>query len=104
LSVEQAMQRYDFGAAYDAIEAFVETLSGWYLRLSRSRAWSSGPSEAKRACYEVLHASLDTMVHVIAPFMPFVAEVLNEALGSRQSVHLAAWPVARPEWIDEQLA
>ena len=29
------MERYDFGAAYDAIETFIETLSGWYLRVSR---------------------------------------------------------------------
>ncbi len=35
LSVEGAMERYDFGAAYDAIEAFIETLSGWYLRGGR---------------------------------------------------------------------
>ena len=47
LSVEDAMERYDFGAAYDAIETFIETLSGWYLRLSRSKAWSSEPSAAK---------------------------------------------------------
>ena len=84
LSVEGAMERYDFGAAYDAIEAFIETLSGWYLRLSRSKAWSSGVSPAKAACYEVLHLSLDTTARVVAPFMPFVAEALYQSLGSRR--------------------
>lgn len=104
LSVETAMERYDFGAAYDAIETFIETLSGWYLRLSRSKGWARETSPAKVSCYEVLHLSLETTARVVGPFMPFVADTLYEALGSRQSVHLADWPTARPEWTDERLA
>ena len=84
--------------------AFIETLSGWYLRLSRSRAWASGDSPAKSACYETLHLSLDSTVRLLAPFMPFVAEALYQALGPPQSVHLADWPRARPDWIDDGLA
>jgi isoleucyl-tRNA synthetase len=84
--------------------AFIDTLSGWYLRLSRSRVWGSGDSPAKRACYEVLHLSLDLAARLMAPFMPFVADALYRALGSRQSVHLADWPDARPQWRDDQLA
>jgi isoleucyl-tRNA synthetase len=98
------MAEYDFGASYDAIEAFIETLSGWYLRLSRSKAWGSGHSPAKAACYEVLHLSLDAVARLLAPFMPFVAEALYQALGSEQSVHLADWPDARPDWTDDALA
>jgi isoleucyl-tRNA synthetase len=104
LSVEAAMERYDFGAAYDAIETFIETLSGWYLRLSRSKAWGSETSDAKVSCYEALHLSLETTACVVAPFMPFVADTLYQSLGSRQSVHLADWPGARPEWTNEGLA
>jgi isoleucyl-tRNA synthetase len=103
-SIESAMAQYDFGAAYDAIETFIETLSGWYLRLSRSKAWGSGYSPAKVACYEVLHLSLDSTARLLAPFMPFVAEALYQALGSEQSVHLADWPDARPHWTDDRLA
>ena len=76
------MAEYNFGASYDAIEAFIETLSGWYLRLSRSKAWGSGHSPAKAACYEVLQLSLDVTARLVAPFMPFVAEALYQALGS----------------------
>ena len=102
--VEEAIERYEFGAAYDAIETFVETLSGWYLRLSRSKAWSEESRPEKLACYEVLHASLEAAARVVAPFMPFVADALYAALGSQQSVHLADWPAARPEWRNESLA
>jgi len=104
LSVETAMERYDFGGAYDAIETFIETLSGWYLRLSRSKAWGSETSDAKISSYEVLHLSLETTARVVAPFMPFVADTLYQSLGSQRSVHLADWPAARSEWTDEGLA
>jgi isoleucyl-tRNA synthetase len=36
--------------------------------------------------------------------MPFVAEALYRSLGSSESVHLADWPLAHPDWIDERLA
>jgi isoleucyl-tRNA synthetase len=103
-SIESAMAEYDFGGAYDAIEAFIEMLSGWYLRLSRSKAWGSGNSPSKAACYEVLHLSLETTARLLAPFIPFVVEALYRALGSVQSVHLADWPDARPQWTDDRLA
>jgi isoleucyl-tRNA synthetase len=104
LSVETAMDRYDFGAAYDAIEAFIDTLSGWYIRLSRSKAWNGATPDAKVSCFEVLHLSLGTTARIVAPFMPFVADRLHQSLGSEDSVHLADWPAARPEWTDEALA
>ena len=91
-ALESAMARYDFGTAYEAIETFIETLSGWYLRLSRSRAWASEDSPAKRACYETLHLSLDSTAVWLAPFMPFVADALVSGARSRSSVHLADWP------------
>ena len=103
-ALESAMTRYDFGTAYDAIETFIETLSGWYLRLSRSKAWASGDSPAKTACYETLHLSLDATARLLAPFMPFVADALYQALGAGRSVHLADWPRACPEWVDNDLA
>jgi isoleucyl-tRNA synthetase len=103
-SLESAMARYDFGEAYDAIEAFIDTLSGWYLRLSRARAWSTGEGGEKRAYYETMHQALETAVRLVAPFLPFVADALYLALGNEESVHLADWPEPRPEWVDEDLA
>jgi isoleucyl-tRNA synthetase len=52
----------------------------------------------------VLQLSLDVTARLVAPFMPFVAEALYQALGSEQSVHLADWPAARPDWTDDCLA
>lgn len=104
VSVEEAMGRYDFVAAYEAIETFIEMLSGWYLRLSRSLAWRHDTCDAKTACYETLHAVLDVVTRVIGPFMPFVAEALRRSIGETLSVHLTDWPAPRPEWCDEGVA
>jgi isoleucyl-tRNA synthetase len=98
------MDRYDFGEVYDAIEAFIGTLSGWYLRLSRAKAWSCEDSAEKRACYETMHVTLDATARLLAPFLPFVADALHQSLGAAESVHLADWPEPRADWVDEDLA
>jgi isoleucyl-tRNA synthetase len=103
-TLESAMSGYDFGAAYDAIERYIETLSKWYLRLSRSRAWATDDSLEKRACYETLHLALDTTVRLLAPFMPFVTDALYQSIGNKVSVHLADWPAAQLDWRDHELA
>jgi isoleucyl-tRNA synthetase len=103
-ALESAMARYAFGEAYDAIEEFVTTLSGWYLRLSRARAWTSEDSAGKRAYYETMHLALERTARLLAPFFPFVTDALYQALGSAESVHLADWPEPRVDWVDESLA
>ncbi|HKE20402.1 MAG TPA: isoleucine--tRNA ligase [Kofleriaceae bacterium] len=101
--LEEAMERYDFAAAYRAIEDFVTTLSTWHLRLVKPALWRHGQGGAKRAAYEALHAALAQLALVAAPFLPFLADSLHAALGADESVHLADWPAPRPEWRDDQL-
>ena len=90
--VEEAMAGYDFATAYARIESFVTMLSTWYIRLSKQRLWRSGLDDDKRHAYEALHLALSTLARVAAPFLPFLAENLWEALGGEGSVHLADWP------------
>jgi len=45
---------------------------------------------------------------LLAPFMPFLSETIYRNLaagknGSAESVHLSDWPVAPPEWTDNEL-
>ena len=92
--VEEAMAGYDFAAAYARLEAFVTTVSTWYIRLSKQRLWRAGLDEDKRHAYEALHLALATLARVSAPFLPFLAEGVWAALGQPGSVHLADWPAA----------
>jgi len=103
VDVEAAMSRYDFAAAYAAIEQFITTLSTWYLRLLKPSLWRSGLDDAKRATYETIHAALAQIATVAAPFLPFVCEAVHEALGGRDSVHLADWPQPRDDRNDDVL-
>ena len=101
--LEDAMARYDFVRAYELLEAFVTTLSTWYLRLLKPTLWRPGLDEAKRATYEALHAAFVQLAHASAPFLPFLAELVHEALGGTESVHLADWPAPRPALRDDAL-
>ncbi|MFO7635104.1 MAG: isoleucine--tRNA ligase [Caldilinea sp.] len=119
--VTYAYENYDVLGATRPIAEFVESLSNWYVRLSRRRFWDGDP-----AALQTLYDVLVTVAHLLAPATPFVAEelyqnlVVNGARGERHganetqspisnlqspnSVHLARWPRVDQALIDEQLS
>jgi isoleucyl-tRNA synthetase len=86
------------------VEAFVDDLSNWYIRRSRSRFWS-GDETALRT----LWVALIQVLRVMAPMMPFLSDHLWRNLvaegceGAPDSVHLAGWPERVEELRDEAL-
>lgn len=68
-------------------KVFVEDLSTWYIRRNRDR-FNDGDKDAKTTLKEVL----STFSKIIAPLMPFVAEMIYRNLGNKDSVHLQNWP------------
>jgi isoleucyl-tRNA synthetase len=84
-------------------------LSTWYLRRSRRRFWKSESDSDKQAAYSTLYTALVTLSKLVAPAMPFLADELYQNLvrsvdeSAPESVHLAEWPQAMPEMIDESL-
>ena len=107
--VTAAYEAYDVPGATRPIEAFVETLSTWYLRRSRRRFWKSESDSDKQAAYLTLYTALVTLAKLLAPAMPFMAEELYQNLvravdaDAPESVHLAQWPKANEALIDESL-
>ena len=103
--VTQAMDEYDVLGATRPIAEFVDSLSNWYVRLSRRRFWD-GDFQA----LDTLHTVLVTLSHLLAPTMPFIAEELYQNLVRRvdpsapDSVHLSRWPQVDESLIDEQLS
>ncbi|HEU0035197.1 MAG TPA: isoleucine--tRNA ligase [Kofleriaceae bacterium] len=95
VDVERALEALDFGAAYQAVEDFVTTLSTWYVRLAKPVLWRDGLDAGKRATYDALHAALVQLAVVAAPLVPFLAEATYAALGGTRSVHLEDWPAPR---------
>jgi isoleucyl-tRNA synthetase len=95
--VRERMEDYDATRAGQAIAAFVDDLSNWYVRRSRRRFWDGDP-----AAFGTLKTALVEVTKLLAPFTPFVADAIFENLdGSLPSVHLADFPEAGPR--DEPL-
>ncbi|GIV70110.1 isoleucine--tRNA ligase [Caldilinea sp.] len=114
--VTEAYENYDVLGATRPVADFVESLSNWYVRLSRRRFWDGDP-HALQTLYDVLV----TLAHLLAPATPFIAEeiyqnlVVNVASDEAQkaaspnvpppdSVHLSRWPQVNQALIDEQLS
>lgn len=76
---EDIDQRFNFNTAVSAI---MELVNGLYAAMD---AYGDKRSPA-------IDEATDILVHVLAPFVPHLAEELWEALGHEASVHLEAWP------------
>jgi len=108
-TVTNAMNTYDARGAGLAIEAFVDQLSNWYIRRNRRRFWKSEAGTDKQSAYLTLYQCLNTLQHLIAPFMPFLAEEMYQNLvrsqdpGAPISVHMSEWPKVPDAWQDTAL-
>ena len=107
--VDLRLESCDVTTAARALEAFVDDLSNWYVRRSRERYWGPDMDPDKITAYLVLHDLLVTLAHVIAPFTPFMSEMVYRNLvagrvpGKPASVHMCDFPQADPDKIDPQL-
>jgi len=110
-AVVASLDAYDNFAACARLNEFVDALSNWYVRRSRDRFWSHGPSIEKSDAYWTLYECLLTTAKLIAPFVPFLAEELWQNLAVHafqgravESVHLCDYPVADAATIDDELS
>jgi isoleucyl-tRNA synthetase len=87
----ERMDDYDATSAGRAIQAFVDDLSNWYVRRSRRRFW-----DGDAAAFATLRHCLVSVVELLAPFTPFVADEIYRNLDpdGEASVHLCDYPDA----------
>ena len=97
--VTEAMDNYSAGKATTAIESFfIEDLSLWYVRRSRKRFQKPENAEEKQEAVSTLYHVILTLIKLIAPITPFLAEEMYSGLKTKdmpESVHLCDWP--KPE-------
>ncbi|MEM6282734.1 MAG: isoleucine--tRNA ligase, partial [Chloroflexota bacterium] len=102
--VTDAYENYNVTDATRPVQAFVDELSNWYVRLTRDRFWNEDP-----AAFATLYEALVTVSKLIAPAMPFLSDALYRNLvkevtpDAPDSVHLAMWPEFDEALIDETL-
>lgn len=90
--VTEGLESYDITTSARKIEEFVNDLSQWYVRRSRSR-FKGADENDKMMAQKTLGRVLFDLSKLIAPFAPFSAEyVYQEVGGSKESVHLEDWP------------
>jgi isoleucyl-tRNA synthetase len=78
---------YDIAAACQVLRGFLELLTNWYIRRSRSRFW-----EGDAAALDTLWTVLETVTRAAAPLLPMTAETIWRGLTGGASVHLEDWP------------
>jgi isoleucyl-tRNA synthetase len=98
-TVTDALDGFDALRGAQALEAFVDDLSNWYVRRSRARFWQAEDALA----HATLHECLSTVALLLAPFTPFVADEMHRNLTSTESVHLADWPTVDADALDDGL-
>ncbi len=102
--VSQWLDTFNAFAAATEIELFITDLSQWYVRRSRDRV---GPSaidkKDKNDCHNTLYQVLVTLAKLLAPFVPFISDVMYTNLTGEISVHLSNWPEADKKMVDDQL-
>ncbi len=94
--VTKALDKYDAFSASAEIDKFVDDLSLWYIRRSRERVGPAGDSqEDKKNFYQTTYKVLTALSKLLAPFTPFLAEIIYENLTKEESVHLSGWPQSK---------
>jgi isoleucyl-tRNA synthetase len=104
-----ALDGWDSPRLVRAFETFLDDLSNWYVRLSRTRFWRSDDPADSRAAFETLWYALVQAIRCVSPVMPFLADEMWQNLvrgvcpDAPHGVHLAGYPEVRDELADAGL-
>jgi isoleucyl-tRNA synthetase len=93
--VETAMDQYKLDQAVEPIVAFIDGLTNWYIRRSRTRFWAEENTEDRRQAFETLYTVILTVSKLAAPVMPFLTDAIYQELKRdlcKESIHLTDFP------------
>ena len=104
--VDGYLENYNITDSAREIQDFCDVLSNWYVRRGRDRYWGSNMTEDKAAAYTTLYHILVMLSKLIAPYVPFMAEMMYCNLvpqfskDAPVSVHLCDYPVCDESAVD----
>jgi isoleucyl-tRNA synthetase len=99
--VAAALDVYELSRAVEPFVHFVDQLTNWYIRRSRSRFWADEASQDRADAFETLYTVLLTLTQVAAPFIPFLSDALYKELRRGDmppSVHTTDYPEPQETW------
>jgi len=99
-----AYEDYDMTTAGRLIQDFVcDDLSNWYVRLNKTRFWTSDSGTDKASAYQTFYEVLKTVSLLGAPIAPFYMDRLWLDLGGDGSVHFQSMPSFDGSLVDGKL-
>lgn len=107
--VDKNLENYRITESARSILDFTDELSNWYVRRSRERFWQKEMNQDKINAYLTLYSVLESLVKVIAPFVPFMSEAIYRNLvgnvnpNAPESVHLCNYPEYIKGYVDKEL-
>jgi valyl-tRNA synthetase len=103
--VTDLFDRFEFGEAGRQLYNFIwDDFCDWYIEMSKETLYGENEA-AKQVNKSVLVYTLDQILRLLHPIMPFVTEeIWSQIPHEGDSLVVAAYPVVRPELTDDTAA
>jgi len=86
-----AFDDFDYARALERTEQFFWDFTDDYVELVKARAYGSQGSQEAESAHTALKITLDALLRLFAPFLPFVTAEVWE-WSHQDSIHCAPWP------------
>lgn len=103
--VTRNIDKYDFGEAGRYLYNFIwDDFCDWYIEMAKLPLYGED-EEQKRTTKSVLIHTLDSIMKLLHPFMPFITEEIWQHIPHKgKSITVAAWPQVNEAYTDQESA
>jgi valyl-tRNA synthetase len=101
-AVDAALASYRFHEAMERLyEVTWHSFCDWYVEMIKSRLRDDGPARSRDAAAHTAITTLDVLLRLLHPFMPFITEECAQRLPNpAPTLQQRDWPVVAPGWRD----